>query len=105
MVLFHTANAPGGIYLGLFLSGDLHAAPHRLAEAFVVSMAAWMIVVRPAGTLADRWGRRPLLIAAWAIMATRLAIVAIARTSGEIVANQASTACPTGSSRCWRPPG
>ena len=77
MVLFHAANAPGGVYLGLFLSGDLHAAPHRLAEAFVVSMAAWMIVVRPAGTLADRWGRRPLLIAAWAIMAVRLAIVAV----------------------------
>ena len=80
MVLFHAANAPGGVYLGLFLSGDLHAAPRRLAEAFVVSMAAWMIVVRPAGTLADRWGRRPLLIAAWAIMAVRLAVVAVART-------------------------
>ena len=89
MVLFHAANAPGGVYLGLFLSSDLHAAPHRLAEAFVVSMVAWMIVVRPAGTLADRWGRRPLLIAAWAIMAVRLAIVAVARTSGEVVANQA----------------
>ncbi len=54
MVLFHTANAPGGVYLGLFLSRDLHAARYQLAEAFVVSMIAWMIVVRPAGMLADR---------------------------------------------------
>jgi MFS family permease len=89
MVLFHVANAPGGVYLGLFLARDLHAAPHRLAEAFVVSMAAWILVVRPAGRLADRWGRRPLLIAAWAVMALRLAIVASARTSGEVVVNQA----------------
>jgi MFS family permease len=89
MVLFHTANAPGGVYLGLFLTRDLHAAPYRLAEAFVVTMAAWMIVVRPAGMLADRWGRRPLLIFAWTIMAVRLAIVAVARNSAEVVANQA----------------
>jgi MFS family permease len=89
MVLFHTANAPGGVYLGLFLARDLGAPAHRLAEAFVVSMVAWMLVVRPAGTLADRWGRRPLLIAAWAVMALRLAIVAVARTPGQIVANQA----------------
>jgi MFS family permease len=40
MVLFHAANAPGGVYLGLFLIGDLHASPHRLAEAFLVSMIA-----------------------------------------------------------------
>ena len=56
MVLFHAANAPGGVYLGLFLERDLHAAPSQLAMAFVVSMAAWMLVVRPAGRLSDRWG-------------------------------------------------
>ncbi len=89
MVLFHSANAPGGVYLGLFLSRDLHAPTKQLAIAFVVSMIAWMLVVRPAGTLADRWGRRPLLIAAWAAMALRLAIVAVARNAGEVVANQA----------------
>ena len=89
MVLFHSANAPGGIYLGLFLEHDLHAARYQLAMAFVVSMAAWMLVVQPAGRLSDRWGRRPLLIVAWAIMALRLAIVAIARNANEIVANQA----------------
>jgi MFS family permease len=89
MVLFHSANAPGGVYLGLFLSRDLHATTQQVAIAFVVSMVAWMLVVRPAGTLADRWGRRPLLIAAWAVMALRLAIVAAARNAGEVVANQA----------------
>ena len=89
MVLFHAANAPGGIYLGLFLERDLQAERSTLATAFVVSMIAWMLVVRPAGQLSDRWGRRPLLIGAWTIMAIRLGIVAIARTPFEIVANQA----------------
>src|SRR6202035_1239019 len=62
MVLYHAANAPGGVYLGLFLKRDLHAPDRMLAYAFVVSMVAWMIVVWPAGWLADRWGRKPLLI-------------------------------------------
>ncbi len=89
MVLFHAGNAPGGVYLGLFLEHDLHAARYQIALAFLVSMVAWMLVVRPAGRLSDRWGRRPLLIAAWASMALRLGIVAIARDANEIVANQA----------------
>src|SRR5512135_2980312 len=88
MVLFHMANAPGGVYLGLFLKRDLHAPERLLAYAFAVSMVAWMLVVWPAGWLADRWGRRPLLIAGWAIMALRLGIVAIARTPWQVVANQ-----------------
>src|SRR5262245_39764792 len=33
MVLFHAANAPGGVYLGLFLERDLHAARYQLAAA------------------------------------------------------------------------
>ncbi|MBV8269592.1 MAG: MFS transporter, partial [Planctomycetaceae bacterium] len=56
--------------------------------AFVVSMAAWMLVVWPAGWLADRWGRRPLLIAGWAIMTLRLVLVASVRTPWQAVANQ-----------------
>lgn len=89
MVLFHAANAPGGVFLGLFLERDLHAARSQISMAFVVSMVAWMLVVRPAGRLSDRWGRRPLLIVGWSIMAIRLGIVSIARNAGEIVANQA----------------
>jgi MFS family permease len=89
MVLFHMANAPGGVYLGLFLKRDLHAPERLLAYAFVVSMVAWMLVVRPAGWLADRWGRRPLLIVAWAVMALRLGVVAVARAPWQVVANQA----------------
>ena len=73
MVLYHAANAPGGVYLGLFLKRDLHAPERMLAYAFAVSMVAWMLVVWPAGWLADRWGRKPLLIAGWTIMALRLA--------------------------------
>ncbi len=80
MVLYHAANAPGGVYLGLFLKRDLHAPERMLAYAFAVSMVAWMLVVWPAGWLADRWGRQPLLIAGWAIMAVRLGLVALVRT-------------------------
>lgn len=88
MVLYHAANAPGGVYLGLFLRRGLHAPERLLAYAFAVIMVAWMLVVWPAGRLADRWGRRPLLIAGWAIMALRLGIVAIARAPWQVVANQ-----------------
>jgi MFS family permease len=88
MVLFHAANAPGGVYLGLLLKRDMNAPHSLLAYAFVASMLAWMVVVWPAGRLSDRFGRRPLLILAWVVMAVRLLIVALARTPTEIVANQ-----------------
>jgi MFS family permease len=89
MVLFHAANAPGGVYLGLFLNRDFHAPERMLAYAFVVSMVAWMLVVWPAGWLADRWGRRPLMIAGWGIMALRLGLVSVAQTPWEVIAYQA----------------
>ena len=88
MVLYHAANAPGGVYLGLFLKRDLHAPDRLLAYAFAVSMVAWMLVVWPAGRIADRWGRKPLLIAGWAIMAARLGIVALIHNPWMAVANQ-----------------
>jgi MFS family permease len=56
--------------------------------AFVVSMAAWMLVVWPAGKLADRFGRRPLLIAAWMIMTLRLALTAWAQDPWQVVGCQ-----------------
>ncbi len=89
MVLFHAANAPGGVYLGLFLKRDLHAPERMLAYAFVVSMVAWMIVVWPAGWLADRYGRKPLLVAGWTIMAVRLGLLSLVHTPWLAVANQA----------------
>jgi MFS family permease len=89
MVLYHAANAPGGVYLGLYLKRDLHAPDRMLAYAFTVSMVAWMLVVRPAGWLADRWGRKPLLVIGWAIMTARLALVALIERPTWIVANQA----------------
>jgi MFS family permease len=88
MVLFHTANAPGGVYLGLFLKRDLHAPERLLAYAFAVSMISWMLVVWPAGLLADRWGRRPLLIVGWGVMALRLAVVSVASGPWQVIANQ-----------------
>ena len=88
MVLYHAANAPGGVYLGLFLKRDLQAPEKMLAYAFAVSMVAWMLVVRPAGRLADRWGRKPLLIAGWAIMTLRLGLVAMIHSPALVVANQ-----------------
>ncbi len=89
MILYHAANAPGGVYLGLFLKRDLHAPERILAYAFAVSMVAWMLVVWPAGWLADRWGRKPLLIAGWAIMSVRLGLVALIHDPWMAVANQA----------------
>ena len=89
MILYHAANAPGGVYLGLFLKRDLHAPERMLAYAFAVSMVAWMLVVWPAGWLADRWGRKPLLIAGWTIMAVRLALVSVVQSPEMAVANQA----------------
>jgi MFS family permease len=89
MILYHAANAPGGVYLGLFLKRDLHAPDRMLAYAFAVSMVAWMLVVLPGGRLADRVGRKPLLVAGWAIMALRLALVAVVRSPELAVANQA----------------
>ncbi|HJT33468.1 MAG TPA: MFS transporter [Pirellulales bacterium] len=88
MVLFHFCNAPGGIYLGLFLKRELHAPDRLLAYAFVVSMVAWSLIARPAGRLADRIGRRPLLIAGWLTMAVRLVLIAVAGTAWQIVAIQ-----------------
>ena len=89
MVLYHAANAPGGVYLGLYMKRDLHAPDRMLSHAFAVSMLAWMLVVRPAGWLADRWGRKPLLVIGWSIMCVRLALVALIRDPHLIVANQA----------------
>lgn len=88
MVLFHVANAPAGIYLGLFLKRGFGAPEWTLAEAFVVSMVTWMLVVRPAGRLADRLGRRPLLLGAWGVMAARLALLALASSARQVVAIQ-----------------
>jgi MFS family permease len=89
MILYHAANAPGGVYLGLFLKRDLHAADRMLAYAFAVSMIAWMLVVWPGGRLADQWGRKPLLVVGWVIMALRLALVAVVKNPEMAVANQA----------------
>lgn len=86
MVLFHTANSPGGVYLSLFLKRDLHADNRTLSYAFVVDMVAWMLVVWPAGRWADRIGRKPLLILAWAMMALRMVCDAVAVTPWQVVA-------------------
>ena len=89
MALYHAAESPGACYLGLFLKRDLHAPDRLLAYAFAVSMVAWMLVVWPAGWLADRWGRKPLLVAGWTIMAVRLALVSVIHRPLLAVANQA----------------
>lgn len=88
MILFHVANAPGGIYLGLFLSSDLHAPDRYLSYAFVISMLCWMAIVWPAGRWADRFGRRPLLIAGWTATTIRLALIAVAQSPGQVLAIQ-----------------
>jgi MFS family permease len=86
MILFHTCNAPGGVYLGLFLKRDLDAGNQVLSSAFVVSMAAWMLAVRPAGRLVDRVGRKPVLVAGWGLVAVRFGLTAVAGSAWQVLA-------------------
>jgi MFS family permease len=88
MILFHIANAPGGVYLGLFLKTDLQSSDGLLSYALIISMVAWMLVVRPVGRLADRKGRKPLLVVGWATMTLRLILVAVATAPWQILAIQ-----------------
>jgi MFS family permease len=59
-----------------------------LPWAFVVMMVTWMLVVWPAGRLADRIGRRPLLLLGWGAMTVRLALVAFARAPWQVLATE-----------------
>lgn len=88
MVLFHVANAPGGVYLGLYLKRDLQAPDRYLSYAFVVSMIAWMLAVRVAGRFADRFGRKPLLVIGWSATAVRLGLIALATSPEQILGIQ-----------------
>ncbi len=88
MVMFHAAAAPGGAYLGLFVKNDLGASDGFLPCLFLVMMIAWMLLVRPAGRWADRLGRKPLLVLGWSAMSLRLALLAIARSSEQVLAIQ-----------------
>ena len=84
MVLFHLANAPPGAYLGIFLKQDLGSPARYLSYAFVISMVAWTVAVRPVGWLADKFGRRPLLIVGWAAMTIRLVLLALANEGWQV---------------------
>jgi MFS family permease len=88
VVLFHVANAPPGAYLALFLKENLGAPARDLSLAFVVSMVAWTACVRPVGRLADRLGRKPLLVAGWSMMTLRLALLALAREGWQVLSIQ-----------------
>jgi predicted MFS family arabinose efflux permease len=88
MVLFHVANSPPGVYLGLFMRRELGAAERTLSYAFVVSMVAWILVVRPAGRLADRLGCRPLLLAGWSVTTLRLVLIARAYEPWQVLVVQ-----------------
>lgn len=85
MVLFHTANSPGGVFLAPFLRDELGASNRTLSYAFVVSMFTWMLVVLPAGRWADRLGRKPLLIVAWAGMTLRLALTGVVQVPWQVL--------------------
>jgi MFS family permease len=88
MILFHIANAPGGVYLGLFLKTDLGASDGFLPYAFVVSMPVWVLTVWPAGRLSDRIGRKPLLVLGWTACGVRLALIALAGEAWQVLAVQ-----------------
>ena len=72
-----------------FASRAASAATHAvMSYAFVVSMIAWMILVRPAGILADRIGRKPIMVAAWLMMTSRLLLVAFAQETWQVLVFQ-----------------
>src|SRR4051794_32889171 len=48
-----------------------------------------MLLVWPAGRLADRWGRRPLLLLGWAAMTLRLVLLALADEPWQVLVIQA----------------
>lgn len=85
MILFHAAAAPGGAYLGLFVKQDLGAGDGFLPYIFIVMMVAWMVLVRPCGRWADRFGRKPLLLLGWSAMTVRLALIAVATSPEQIL--------------------
>ncbi len=88
MVLFHLSAAPGGAYLGIFLKEDLKAADSLLPVAFLVMIGTWMLITLPAGRLADRIGRRPLLIVGWSAMTVRLLVIALSTNAWQVVVIQ-----------------
>ena len=85
MVLFHAANAPQGIYVGLYMLRDLQLPESFVAFTFVLDMAAWMLVVMPVGWLADRFGQRPMLFLCWILMVVKTVMLAKV-TSMELLA-------------------
>ena len=78
MVLFHVANAPQGIYFGLYMVRDLGFTETFVASAIVLDMFAWLLVVLPVGWLADRYGLRPLLFTCWGLLVAKTVIIATA---------------------------
>jgi MFS family permease len=96
MILFHIANSPGGVYLGLFLKTDLHAPDSYLSYAFIIDMVVWMLVVWPVGRMADRLGRKPLLVVGWSAMTLRLMLVAVAQTPWQVLATEVLDGLPQG---------
>ena len=51
-------------------------------------MVAWMFAVRIVGRIADRFGRKPLLIVGWGATAVRLGLIALASSAEEILVIQ-----------------
>ncbi len=88
MVIFHIANSPPGVYLGLSLQQDLKTPKHYLPLLFIVSMVSWAIAVPLVGKLSDRIGRKPLLIAGWIFMTIRTASLGLATEFWQILVFQ-----------------
>jgi MFS family permease len=78
MVLFHVANAPQGIYFGLYMVRDLGFTETFIASAILLDMFAWLLIVLPVGWLADRYGLRPLLFTCWVLLVFKTVIIATA---------------------------
>ena len=99
MVLYHAANAPGGVYLGF--SSSATCTPRTDARLRLRRQHGGLDARRLAGGMARRpLGRKPLLIAGWTIMTVRLAWWPWSRVRDWPWRTRPSTAWATACSRC-----
>ena len=89
MALFHFANAPILLLLGLELEQrGAGTVSLYLSSAIVAAQLVSIPVALLVGTLADRWGRKPLLLMGFAALPIRLLLYALTDHPGWIVAGQ-----------------
>jgi MFS family permease len=88
-VLFHFANAAMLPLLGASLaSTDEQHAVSLMSACVLVTQFVVTFAARPIGRWADRWGRKPLLLAGFAVLPLRGVLCALATSTPALLATQ-----------------